>query len=145
MTTTNSQQITVQAVLPPLVNGVFSMMVVGMMVGMVATGKSSSSSRPKYELAEINERISKLGYVVNNLKEAVAGHREHLIKLMHDKGLTVMPSTSELKAHYASLYLTEQYTTRSEKSLDGAELRLMLLKKRRKELQIALGIRMEED
>ena len=100
-------------------------------------------SDPYEELESLNERIRKLDYVLENQKEAVRGTREHKAKLMHEYGLTVLPSVVEMGKH-PKLKTTDYYLRKAEKDLDRIELSMMYLQKRRKELQVKLGMRVEE-
>ena len=105
------------------------------------TTKSFSSSQE--DLDSLNERIRKLGYRLEIQQEAVRGTREHKIKLMQEYGLGVLPSVVEMRK-YPKLKATDYYLAKGEKDLDRMEVSMMFLRKKRKDMQIALGIRPEE-
>lgn len=100
-------------------------------------------SNPYEELESLNETINKLSYKIDSQKKSVQGTREHERKLMIEYGLGIMPSVVELKK-YPKLRATHYQLVTAEKDLDRMELSLMFKQRRRKELQMKLGIRAEE-
>jgi hypothetical protein len=62
---------------------------------------------------------------------------------MQEYGLGVLPSVTEMKK-YPKLRMTDYYLRRAEQDLDRMELSMMIMQKRRKELQTQLGIRPDE-
>ena len=92
------------------------------------------------ELEALNESIPKLGYVLENHRNSVMGTREHKLDLMKKYGIGVLPSLTELKRQHHDLYVTELYLSKLEPDLDRMETRMMLMKKRRREIWQKLGI-----
>lgn len=132
---TGNQQVSPLAILPDVFTGMFAIMMIGMMVGMVAVKKD-----PKQELAELDESIRKMSFVKNNLNDIVTGHRNQVNKLMREYGITIIPSVAEMRQKYPKLYFAEQYLSSTEKNLDRVELNMMLKQKRRKQLRGMLGM-----
>jgi len=115
----------------------------GSFIPYTGGGGKRSTSESSSKLDSLNERIRKLGYLLENQKEAVRGTREHKIELMHEYKLITLPSIVELK-RYPKLRLTIYYLAKAEKDLDRMEVSMLNLQRRRKELQMKLGMRAEE-
>lgn len=126
-----------------MMNSMISLLVLAMVVGMAASMFYPHQS-PEDELANLNERIRRASFARDTYKKRVQGLRERRNTLMKQYGLSVYPPLTEMKTKYHSLYRTEQSLTDAEKELDGVELRIILLGKRRKELETALGRRHED-
>jgi len=95
------------------------------------------------KLDELNVRILRLSYKLENQRSAVLGHRKHMVKLMQKYGYIVVPSVSEMSKH-PDLKMTEYFLRKSEKDLERMEVRMTLLQKQRKDLQVGMGIREKE-
>jgi len=122
--------------------GMSSMM--GAMGAGMAAG-SSFSKDPREELNEVDERLYKLGFVIERYQTSVVGTRKYKSKLMQSFGLTILPSVVEMKAKYPQLYATDRNLRVEEKELERLELRRMFLKKRQKQLMQALGLTAVEE
>ncbi|MCJ7760626.1 hypothetical protein MUP59_05730 [Candidatus Bathyarchaeota archaeon] len=169
MTTTN--QVTPMELIRPAANGLIALAMVSAMASMMVmatsttvgaagihtmgsfipytggskkkqpTGVSSSSSDE--ELEDLNGRISRLRYVMENQAEALNGRRAYRDDLMRQYGLYVLPSMVELNK-YPQLRSVNHLLTQGEKNYDRMELSMMFLQKRRKDKQIQLGLRNAE-
>lgn len=146
MSTAN--QINTMEVVRPMADGIIALAMISAMsssfgaMGMAAG--MSGFSGPYEELQNLNKRISRLNYVLENQKEAVRGTRTHKAKLMQEYGLTVLPSVVEMKK-YPKLSRTDYLLRKAEQGLDRMEVSMISLQRRRKELQVGLGVRAEEE
>jgi hypothetical protein len=118
------------------------------MAGMISISMIAAfipiSMNPYDELQDLNRRIPRLRDEVEQKEFAVRGLREHRISKMQEYGITVTPPLAVLKRDFPQLYSTEKYLKSAQEDLDKLETRLTLSYKRRKELQIQLGIRPDE-
>lgn len=116
--------------------------------GGFSTGKQKQPTRrvfsnPHEELESLNKRIRSLSYKLEIQREAVRGTRIHKAKLMQEYKLGVLPSIVEM-GKYPKLRMTDFYLNKAEKDLDRMEISMLNLRRRRKELQVKLGLRVEE-
>lgn len=153
-----TNQINAMETIRPMAEGVVTLAVVSAMIhtfgsmvpyvtaasGFSKSSAPSKSAGPGAELESINKRISRLRYVMDNAGEALKGTRAHREKLMREYKLYVMPSVTEL-IKYPKLRATELLLRNAEKNYDRMELSMMFLRKKRKELQVKLGVRAEEE
>lgn len=105
--------------------------------------KPAGSQSAEEELAYLNTQIRNLSFRLENQRTAVVGTRSHKAKLMREYHLIVEPSVVEMK-RYPRLRLTDHYLRKAEEGLDKMEVRMLLLQKRRKDLQVRLGLRVDE-
>ena len=163
----SSMNITAKSAIAPLAEGLMAMAIMSTMSNIIAMGTIKASVaggfgasvgagataggeggwgwHKKYgslqeELKDLNKSIPKLGYVLENRQNSLIGTREHKLKLMKEYKLGVLPSLVELKRKYHNLYVTELYVTSLEEDVGRMETRMMLMKKRRKEIWQLLGI-----
>jgi len=150
MTTVNTSTTPVLsplAVITPMANGVIALaMVSALSQSMSTLGMGFASySNPHEELKSISRQIFILNTKIERQREGIVSLRHHKEKLMHDLKVTLLPSEVEMKRKYPKLYYSDRYLRDYEKQLDRMEVRMMLLKKRRKDLSIKLGLREGED
>lgn len=130
-------------VIRPMAEGVIMLAAVSAMAGsfgsMGMAAGISSFSDPRLELKDLETRISRLSYVLENQREALKGTRQHKANLMHEYGLSVLPSVVEMKK-YPKLRATDYYLRKAEGNVDRMEVKMLNLRKKRKELQMRLGI-----
>lgn len=142
-----TDQINPMDVVRPMAEGIIALAVVSAMANsfgaMGMAGGAGGLFDPYEELESLGKRISSLSYRLEIQREAVKGTREHKIKLMKEYGLGVLPSVVEL-SKYPKLKTTDYYLRKAEKDLDRMEVSMLNLQRRRKELQVKLGIRAEE-
>lgn len=144
---TSNQVINPLAIVRPMADGIMALAIVSAMsssfgyMGMAAG--MGGFSNPREELESLNKRISKLSYKMDIQRESVVGTRKHKAKLMQEYGIGVLPSVVEMRK-YPMLRTTCRYLDVAEKDLDRMELSMLNLQRRRKELQIQLGIRVDE-
>jgi len=134
-----------QGMLTALAVGGMSQFVAASMAGIASMGSGSKGASARAELSDIEERLRKLDYVLENYKSSVVSGRKHKSKLMQSHGLTVLPSVVEMRRKYPQLYATDRNLKLAEEGLDRLELKRMLLMKRRKELRSVLGLSTEEE
>lgn len=108
--------------------------------GMAMTAGMGTKESAAQELANVDERIRKLSFVMENYRSSVISLRNNRQELMMEYGITVTPALAPLKNLYPKLYHTEMNLKKAEEELAKIEVRDLLLKKRRKELRFALGI-----
>jgi len=148
-----SAQLTAQQQLNALVEttalGMISMLAVHGMSQFVAYGVAASASTSvgatsaQAELSELNERIRKLNFVMENYRSSVVSLRNRRAWLMKEYGLSVTPALVEMKK-YPQLRMVERNLKTAEEQLARLEVKDMNLRKRRNELQRKLGIKPEE-
>lgn len=143
-----TNQTTLMQAVRPMADGVIVLaMISAMSNSFSAMGMAAGAGRfsdPYEELESLNKRISRLSFRLENQREAVRGTREHKVKLMREYGLTILPSVVEMKK-YPKLKTTDYYLKKAEQDLDRMEVSMLSLQRRRKELQIKLGIRPGEE
>lgn len=125
-----------------LFSSIAGIVLVGAVLGMVTYEEKPS---PEEELKVLNLRIRMLEPKIEDLRELTTERREHRDKLMKKYSLTVTPPEAQMREKYRDLYFTQRYLKLNEQELDRMETRMLLMMKRRKELQVMLGMRPEEE
>ena len=146
MSTTN--EINPMGIIRPAAEGVIVLAVISAMANSfgamgMAAGMSSFSD-PYEELKDLNRRVSRLSYAVEQQRESARGTRIHMAKLMQEYGLSIRPSIVEMKK-YPKLRNTDHVLSQAVKKLDGMEVGLMNLQRKRRELQTRLHVRPDEE
>lgn len=122
---------------------VFGIGMLAAFVGVVTRGGRMYDSLEE-ELESIRFKLMRLDRDIENTRDVLVSRREHRIELMREYGLTVIPSSAEMRAKYPRLYATSKYLQSNEHQLERLEVRRLLLMKRKKEIRIKLGLRPEE-
>lgn len=137
-----------RALVTTTAQGMLSVLAISGMSGFMAAGMAAGASTGskvslQKQLYQVNEKIRKVSYVLEQHRSSIVSLRNRRVVLMHEHGLTISPSLYELKK-YPQLREVERRLIVVDKGLARLEVKDVLLKKERKRLQIALGVRAEE-
>lgn len=143
---TTQQQM--NAMVATAAQGMLSVLAFSGMSQFVATGMAGIASMEggmsaKAELADLSMRIRKLGFVLERYRTSIVSLRKRRIFLMKHYGLIITPPLVEM-SKYPQLRAVETNIKNVEKDLNRLEIKDMMMRKRKNELQMKLGIKAEE-